>query len=508
MAGEEPPSVAENGCVGTVPGLREEARTFFRLSPDELQARLGCFAVRRGQAHYRADVNYNLLTGEVERRLAAPRFDLTPISSFETVLQYGCSQRATLEPIGVPILRMSNLQADGWDYAVLKYVEINDDELARWRLERGDIVFNRTNSKELVGKCEVFDREGTWVFASYLMRLRVDRERVDPQFVAAFLSTRAGRVQIDRESRQIIGMSNINAEEIRTLRVPLPKLAKQRELLSALNTARAARRRKLKKAETLLGGLDAFVLEILGLTLPAPRDPNKPFAVRLREVRDGRLDPPAYTPFAIPSNPHQIPIRPLGRVAAIDSHTAPTQSDDSNIVPYVGLPECDLNDVREVTIRTYKEVRGRSVAHVGDILFARIEPSVFNKKYVFVEHLAGHDYAYLSTEFYAVRAQGDKYDQKYLYAMLLSAFVFNQVRGKTTGSSGRRRIDPDMFASLLIPWPDSSVRRRIAAEVSRRRDAARQLREQARSEWEDAKRVFEEKLLAGEKSSKRRVARG
>jgi len=169
-------------------------------------------------------------------------------------LQYGCSQRASAEPIGIPILRMNNLQKDGWDFSDLKYVGITDVELARWRLEVGDIVFNRTNSKELVGKCEVFDHEGTWVFASYLMRLRVDREMAEPEFVAAFLNTQAGRLQIDRESRQIIGMSNINAEEIRTLRVPLPKVTKQRSLLAGLASARTERREKLEQAAGMSAG--------------------------------------------------------------------------------------------------------------------------------------------------------------------------------------------------------------------------------------------------------------
>jgi restriction endonuclease S subunit len=121
------------------------------------------------------------------------------------------------------MLRMNNLQANGWDLSDIKYVELTEKELANWKLETGDIVFNRTNSKELVGKCEVFRESGTWVFASYLMRLRVNEDAAIPEFVSAFLNGPTGRAQIDRESRQIIGMSNINAEEIRTLRVPLPK---------------------------------------------------------------------------------------------------------------------------------------------------------------------------------------------------------------------------------------------------------------------------------------------
>src|SRR5689334_4689883 len=108
------------------------------MSPDELQARLGCFAVRRGKAHRRADVNYNLLSDEVNRRLAKPRYELAPISSFEVVLQYGCSARATEEPAGYPIIRMNNLQKDGWHLDDLKYVQLTDEQFARWRLERGD----------------------------------------------------------------------------------------------------------------------------------------------------------------------------------------------------------------------------------------------------------------------------------------------------------------------------------------------------------------------------------
>lgn len=437
----------------------------------------------------------------IRDRYDHPNFGLVRLGSLTTLVQYGTSRRSTSEGGGVPVLRIPNLQADGWDLSDLKYLPLSAEELATYRLEDGDILFNRTNgSRDLVGKCEVFDFEGDWVFASYLIRLRLDTERAIPQFVTAFLNTYWGRRQVEHVSRQIL-MSNINTEEIRALRIPLPELPKQRDLLATLEAARTTQLRKLKEADDLLDSLDKYTLESLGLKLPPPHDPHKPFAVRLSKVRGGRLDPPANTPFPIPSNPRRIPIKALSNVAAINSNTAPTQRDQSTIVPYVGLPECNQNDVREVASRTYKEVRGRSVARVGDILFARIEPSIFNKKYIFVEQLDGHDYAFLSTEFYTVRAHGNEDDQKYLYAMFQSSFVFNQVRGKTTGSSGRRRLDPDLFASLLIPWPKSELRKAIAAEVFRRRKAASRLRKDAAKLWDGAKRSFEEALLGTVKPS-------
>lgn len=174
------------------------------------------------------------------------------------------------------MLRMNNLQDDGWDFQDLKYIPMSDDDLERYRLSVGDLLFNRTNSKELVGKCEVFNEQGDWVFASYLIRVRVDAEKVLPRFVADFLATRSGRLQIDRLSRQIIGMTNINAEELKEIQIPVPPdLNWQRELVAAMDAARAERKAKLVEADNLLIGLDDFLLSTLGLVRP-PKTIAKP----------------------------------------------------------------------------------------------------------------------------------------------------------------------------------------------------------------------------------------
>lgn len=177
------------------------------------------------------------------------------------------------------MLRMNNLQSDGWNLRDLKYIEFGSNELDRYRVVPGDLLFNRTNSKELVGKCEVFYEPGDWVFASYLIRVRLRRDAMLPQFASDFLNTSSGRLQIDRLSRQIIGMTNINAEELKEILLPMPSLVKQHELVDAMDAARAARRTNIEEADGLLAGLDGFLLEALGLTPPL-RDNRKVFAVR------------------------------------------------------------------------------------------------------------------------------------------------------------------------------------------------------------------------------------
>ncbi|WMJ72216.1 restriction endonuclease subunit S [Cytophagaceae bacterium ABcell3] len=144
-------------------------------------------------------------------------------------------------------------------------------------------------------------------------------------------------------------------------------------------------------------------------------------------------------------------------IAVVNPTRPRPKFDPDKLVPYVGLPQTDehSHEIVEVVMRPYKEVAGRSVIYPNDILFARIEPSVFNKKYIEAKDLHGHSFAFTSTEFYVVETPS--IDPQYLFFMFLTDYVYNQVKGKTTGSTGRRRLDPDVFAKLLIPVPSENI---------------------------------------------------
>ncbi len=395
---------------------------------------------------------------------------------------------------------MNNLQADGWDFSSLKYIEITNAELTRRELSSGDIVFNRTNSKELVGKCEVFDREGVWVFASYLMRLRVDRTQAIPEFVAAFLNTPAGRLQIDRESRQIIGMSNINAEEIRTLQIPLPKLPEQRKLLATLNAARADRVTKIERATALLAGVDRFVLDALGLNLPSFDAQRTTYAIRARAaVTAKKLNPDYFHPERINA------IRAVERgytnerattllgVADFVRDQRPVEASDD----YLGLANVQSN-TGEWIESTEEDGKGLCYQYAkGDVLFARLRPYL-NKVY-----RAEAD-GVCSTEFHVIRIRRDAKDRlllmpDYLAAVMRSSLVLAQTRHMMTGNTHPRLTNDDVI-NLVVPVPDKTVQEKIAAEVVRRREGARQLREDARTLWTIARRRFEDELLGPDSS--------
>ena len=99
------------------------------------------------------------------------RHELVPLHTIASLVQYGDSSKAIEESNGTPVLRMNNLQDGDWDLSDLKYTTLDKDKRAKYRLERDDLLFNRTNSKELVGKCAVFRESGDLLLRGYLIRV-------------------------------------------------------------------------------------------------------------------------------------------------------------------------------------------------------------------------------------------------------------------------------------------------------------------------------------------------
>ena len=163
--------------------------------------------------------------------------------------------------------------------------------------------------------------------------------------------------------------------------------------------------------------LDSFLMQRLGLEMPGELT-RKAFAIRLIILRRSRIDPPAYQPLLSRSATPTGAIKRLSDCVVISGYTAPKPaSDDTLVPPYIGLPECNQTSVREVIMRPYGEVKRRAIVKPGNVLFARIEPSIFDRKYVFAEDLLGYEYAYTSTEFYVVTAIPGISLAEYVHAM-------------------------------------------------------------------------------------------
>lgn len=160
------------------------------------------------------------------------------IGDFATETRYGTSKKCAPHVEGTPIIRIPNVVEGTVNFEDLKYCVLPTDELTRIRLEDGDLLFVRTNgSRDLVGRCAIFyspEAGSTYGFASYLIRVRVDKNRVLPQYLAYFLNSTNGRAEINQRRRTSAGQFNINSENLRTIPLPVPTLSEQARLIELL----------------------------------------------------------------------------------------------------------------------------------------------------------------------------------------------------------------------------------------------------------------------------------
>jgi len=150
------------------------------------------------------------------------------VDQFSIDVRYGSSAKTSsaLED-GVPVLRMGNIVEGRIDFGVLKYLPQDHEEFPDLLLQSGDLVFNRTNSAELVGKTAVYRRSDlTCSLASYLIRVRVG-ECILPEYVSFFINSLAGRRWIASVVSQQVGQANVNGTKLKGCVVPLPPAAEQ-----------------------------------------------------------------------------------------------------------------------------------------------------------------------------------------------------------------------------------------------------------------------------------------
>ncbi len=186
------------------------------------------------------------------------------LGELTTDVSYGTSEKAHSERIGTPVFRMGNIQSGKLDLSDMKYMHPSQQELKKLTLQKGDILVNRTNSAELVGKCAVFDLDGDYLFASYIIRLRIDTQKANPYLVAEYINSPLGRAYMFAERKQMTGQANVNSQKLKALPIKLPPLDEQRRIVAYLDSvqARLASLRELQSAtEEELSALLPSVLD-------------------------------------------------------------------------------------------------------------------------------------------------------------------------------------------------------------------------------------------------------
>lgn len=181
-----------------------------------------------------------------ERRKKTPlgwipeSWEVKPVGAVVKQFEYGLSLPMHLKGT-TPILRMGNIQQGNVVMDDLKYVTLPQKLLDRYRLNRSDVLFNRTNSQEHVGKIGIYRSDDPAVFASYLIRLHPDATQVDNCFLGQLLNSYPIQCRIKRYATPGVQQVNINAKNLGKVLIPIPigpaGINEQREIAKLLEQA-------------------------------------------------------------------------------------------------------------------------------------------------------------------------------------------------------------------------------------------------------------------------------
>lgn len=252
------------------------------------------------------DAAYEAVAGQ-KRRKAAAAIDWRPdvevpshwrwvsVDEVLGVVQYGSSAKTSDASDGVPVLRMGNIQRGELDWGNLKYLPAGHAEFPDLFLEPGDVLFNRTNSFELVGKSAVFrGHEGPASYASYLIRLRCSG--ILPGLLVFYLNSPFGRAWVGQVASQQVGQANVNGTKLKGLGIPLPPEDEQQEMARILTGAFARADRmeaEAARARALIDRLEAALLARAFRGELVPQDPaDEPASALLARIRAMRAAAP------------------------------------------------------------------------------------------------------------------------------------------------------------------------------------------------------------------------
>jgi len=203
--------------------------------------------------------------------------------------QYGTSTKS-LASGKVPVLRMGNIQNGEIDWSDIVYTS-DEEEIEKYKLNPGDVLFNRTNSPELVGKAGIYRGEHPAIFAGYLIKINNAKE-LDSEYLNYCLITGYAKAYCWKVKTDGVSQSNINAQKLAKFEVPFCSLEEQREVVHRINSLFLVANRleqNHKEAKAYTDTLNQSILAKAFRGELVPQDPNdEPASVLLERIKAER----------------------------------------------------------------------------------------------------------------------------------------------------------------------------------------------------------------------------
>lgn len=178
-------------------------------------------------------------------------------------VKYGTS-KPSVENGEYKYLRMNNLTYDGrFDLTDLKFISLDNDELEKCVVRKGDVLFNRTNSLDLIGKTADFDFDEDMVIAGYIIRIRL-KETIVPKFFSMYMNTDEVKLHLRTIAKGAVNQANINAQELQGIPIYIPPIELQQQFADFVKQVDKSREEVKKSLEKTYQLYDSLMQEYFG----------------------------------------------------------------------------------------------------------------------------------------------------------------------------------------------------------------------------------------------------
>lgn len=375
-------------------------------------------------------------------------------------------------------------------------------------LKKGEILFNNTNSQELVGKTSYYELDGEYCCSNHITRIMINSDFASAKYIKEILAFYQRNKIFYNICTNWNNQSGVNYSVLKNLSIPMPDFTIQNEIVLIMENAYREKKEKEDEVKKLLSKIDDYLLDELGIKIPKEKEntlENRKFYVNSSKVIGNRFDPYYYSPlYASIENAileSSYAKTKLLRIAIIESgvvYSADDETDTGNAILRANNIDLrtntlDLDDIKYINSNI--SIPNSKKLCKNDIFICTASGSK--------EHAGKVAFIDYDTEYYyggfmsVIRLKSEECLPEYLFEYMASS-VFRNLIQKHLGGTNINNVSVKILNNMNIILPTIQEQKEIIKEIRTIRNKVKQLEFEAINLLENAKEKVENLLLGGE----------
>lgn len=373
-------------------------------------------------------------------------------------------------------------------------------------LTKGDVIFNNTNSQEWVGKTAYYDLEENYAFSNHITVIKVDNSIIEPKYLWLILNLYQRKKIFFSICTNWNNQSGVGLDVLKSLKIPVPNIDTQREIVALLENGFKLKHSKEAKARELLDSIDSFILKELNIELPNKDDSLKKriFLTSLNNISGSRFDPfynqTYFLKLLVNFHSSNLKIVPLKNLCywvrgVTYSRSDEIQSNDGIAIIRANNITLDTNQINFDSVRYIRKdfnIQEEQRLIKNDILISAASGSKEHVgKVAFIEdNLESYFGGFMAV----IRIKHNEIEPKYLFYFLQSK-LFREILFRVLGGTNINNLNFSMISNYPVPLPSKEFQLNLISYLDSIRNDIITLIKNADRDIENARTLVEKMIL-------------